>query len=94
MNRYNRLIGAVALTENKFLFYSNYTYTILDITVNLPEGNHEALIIQDHPGKQVDLGSTWFDHLKKSQAKYLNIEAHMLKEQDTASNSATEESST
>jgi len=57
------------------LLHSNYTYTILDVTVDLKD-NSEALIIQDHPGKQIDLGSSWFDLLKKSQSKYLDLEAH------------------
>jgi hypothetical protein len=35
-SRYNRLIGVTALNENKFLFYSNYTFTILDLTIDLP----------------------------------------------------------
>lgn len=68
LSRYNRLLGATSLSESKFLMYSNYTYTILDINQGLPS---EALIIQDHPGKQLDMGSSWFDCLKKSQAKYL-----------------------
>jgi len=28
-------------------------------------------VIQDHPGKQLNQDSTWFDQVKKSQAKYL-----------------------
>ena len=35
LSRYNRLIGVTALSATKFLFYSNYTYTILDLTQSL-----------------------------------------------------------
>lgn len=31
LNRYNRLVGICALSSTKFLAYSNYTYTILDL---------------------------------------------------------------
>ena len=33
LSRYQRLVGVTALSETKFLFYSNYTYTVLDITL-------------------------------------------------------------
>ena len=31
LSRFNRLVGVTTLTETRFLFYSNYTYTILDL---------------------------------------------------------------
>ena len=31
LKRYTRLLGSVALTGEKFLFYSNYTYCVLDL---------------------------------------------------------------
>jgi len=37
LKRYNRLIGATALSETKFLLYSNYTYTILDLLKPMPK---------------------------------------------------------
>lgn len=69
--RYNRLIGATSLSNTKFLFYSNYTYSILDLTKDLPVNPPEVKIIQDHPGKQIDSNSNWMECLKKSQSKYL-----------------------
>ena len=32
LSRYNRLIGVTALSATKFVFHSNYTYTILDLS--------------------------------------------------------------
>lgn len=31
LKRYNRIIGATAVSATKFLFYTNYTYMILDV---------------------------------------------------------------
>ena len=64
------MIGSTALSSSKFLFYTNYTYCILDISKGLP--SDEVKIIQDHPGKPLDQSSTWFDCIKKSQAQYLD----------------------
>lgn len=36
LNRYNRLIGSTPLSNNKFMFYTNYTYCILDLNKALP----------------------------------------------------------
>lgn len=79
LNRYNRLIGVTALSADKFLFYSNYTYTILDVSLNLASlssssganGENGVKIIQNHPGKPISQNSTWFECIKKSQEKYL-----------------------
>ena len=35
LNRFNKFVGATPLSPEKFLFYTNYTYTILDITKSL-----------------------------------------------------------
>ena len=45
LSRYNRLIGATSLSNTKFLFYSNYTYSILDLTKDLPVNPPEVKII-------------------------------------------------
>ena len=45
LSRFNRLIGVTALSANKFLFFSNYTYTILDVCINLPEDKEAAVNI-------------------------------------------------
>ena len=36
LKRYNRMIGSTALSSSKFLFYTNYTYCILDLNLPLP----------------------------------------------------------
>jgi hypothetical protein len=36
LTRYNRLIGVAHLSEHKLIMWSNYTYAVLDITVDLP----------------------------------------------------------
>lgn len=36
LKRYNRMIGSTALNSSKFLFYTNYTYCILDLNKGLP----------------------------------------------------------
>ena len=69
LSRYNRLIGATALSVDRFLFYSNYTYTILNLRENLPSDMQTGVkIIQNHPGKPISQSSTWFECIKKSQA--------------------------
>ena len=64
LKRYNRMIGSTALSSSKFLFYTNYTYCILDLNKGL--SSEEVKIIQDHPGKPLDQSSTWFECIKKS----------------------------
>ena len=73
LTRFNRLLGVTTLSETRFLFYSNYTYTILDLAQDLPAdtASSSVEIIQDHPGKPLDHSSSWFECLKKSQTKYL-----------------------
>jgi len=66
LNRYNRLIGCCALSTTKFLLYSNYTYTIMNIDQPLSNPEAQVKITQDHPGKTLDHNSGWFDCLKKS----------------------------
>jgi len=80
LKRFNKFVGATALSSEKFLFYTNYTYTILDITKPLDQMS-EVKIIQDHPGKTLDSTSTWFEYIKKSQSKYLDRKDIMDKEE-------------
>lgn len=57
----------------KYLLYTNYTYTYLDLDQDVPL--EEIQIIQNHPGKSVKDRSlqaqSWFDNLKLTQSKYL-----------------------
>ena len=72
LNRYNRMVGCVAVSENKFVLYTNYTYCVLDLTLPVPT---EVEIVQNHPGKCIEgkqfNAHGWHDNLKLSQAKYL-----------------------
>jgi hypothetical protein len=36
LTRYNRLIGVKHLNDNKLIMWSNYTYAVLDLTIDLP----------------------------------------------------------
>jgi hypothetical protein len=36
LKRYNRMVGVTSLSSSKFLFYTNYTYCILDLNQGLP----------------------------------------------------------
>lgn len=73
LDRYNRLIGIVALSDSKFLLYSNYTYSVLDMNAEVPE---MVEIVQNHPGKSIEgkqfNAQGWSDNLKLSQSKYLS----------------------
>jgi hypothetical protein len=68
LNRYNRMVGCCALSAHKFILYTHYTYTILDISQPLMniDGQAQVKITQDHPGKPLDYNSGWFECLKKS----------------------------
>ena len=44
LNRFNKFIGATALSADKFLFFTNYTYTILDISKNLDQMSEVKII--------------------------------------------------
>eukprot|EP00347_Sterkiella_histriomuscorum_P013585 403364154 len=72
MTRFNRFVGITQLSSSKYLLYTNYTYSILDLSQSVPT---EVEIIQNHPGKSVEERSvnaqTWFDNLKLSQSKYI-----------------------
>ncbi len=37
LRRYNRLVGITQLSLNKFILWTNYTYSVLDLEVELPE---------------------------------------------------------
>lgn len=77
MTRFNRIVGITALSEQKFLLYTNYTYIVFDLALDLPKmPNSEVKIIQDHPGKELDHGSTWNECLRKSQQQYLNSDLY------------------
>lgn len=67
LRRYNRLVGITQLDLNKFVLWTNYTYSVLDLEVELPD---EVQITHDHPNKtlqnrQLDAQS-WFETLKLS----------------------------
>lgn len=36
LNRYNRMVGVDQLSSSKYILWSHYTYTVLDITVEIP----------------------------------------------------------
>ena len=68
------MVGCCALSAHKFILYTHYTYTILDISqplINI-DGQAQVKITQDHPGKPLDYNSGWFECLKKSQTSYIN----------------------
>lgn len=60
------------LSDTKFLLFTNYSYSVLDLEAPIPE---ESLIVSNHPTKTAQgaqfAAKTWFDNLKLSQAKYL-----------------------
>lgn len=77
MTRFNRIVGITALSEQKFILYSNYTYIVFDLAIDLPQTEGAAVqIIQDHPGKVLDHASSWNECIRKSQAQYLNNELY------------------
>lgn len=43
LNRFNRIVGITQISSSKFILYTNYTYTVLDITQNVP--SKEVMII-------------------------------------------------
>ncbi|MFO0117555.1 MAG: hypothetical protein ACK521_08045 [bacterium] len=51
LNRYNRIIGCVGVSESKFVLYTNYTYCVLDLNLPVPA---EVEIVQNHPGKCIE----------------------------------------
>lgn len=68
LTRYNRLVGLVSLSDTKFLAYSNYTYTILDLNTDLPKyEDSKVQITDDHPGKQLDTNASWNQAMKIGQ---------------------------
>lgn len=80
LNRYNRFTGAVQVSTNKYILYTNYTYTVVNLDLPVPEG--QVKIIQNHPGKsmeskQAQAESNWFDNLKLSQADHLDRASSM-----------------
>jgi hypothetical protein len=73
LRRYNRILGLVQLSTHKYILWTNYTYAVLDLQLELPT---EVQILQDHPNKSLEAkhleADSWFDMLKLSQRKYLN----------------------
>mmetsp|Transcript_4020 Transcript_4020/g.6030 ORF Transcript_4020/g.6030 Transcript_4020/m.6030 type:complete len:273 (-) Transcript_4020:224-1042(-) len=62
LRRYNRFTGALSLSKDKFLIYTNYTYFILDTGSDLPEDpNWEVTIETDANYGKTDGASNWFD---------------------------------
>lgn len=43
LNRYNRIVGITALSQQKFILYTNYTYIVLDLQQDVP--TDEVLIV-------------------------------------------------
>ena len=74
LSRYNRILGVTPLSADKFVLWTNYTFAVLDLQLDVPSG--DLTILQDHPNtssqmKQLESASSWFDTLKVSQRKYL-----------------------
>lgn len=73
LDRYNRIVGLVPVSDSKFVIWTNYTYCLLDLNASVPS---EVEIVQNHPGKSIEgkqfNAQGWFDNLKLSQAKYLH----------------------
>lgn len=79
-NRYNRITGVIERSPTKFVFYTHYTWFVLDLSQDLPvewQNDHEQGAKKAHQlvlGKQakaLDASSTWFSCLKESQRKYV-----------------------
>jgi hypothetical protein len=72
LRRYNRVIGVVQLSSTKFILWTNYTYAVLDLKLELPA---ESQILDDHPNNSLQAkhleADGWFDMLKLTQSKYL-----------------------
>ena len=71
-------MGALQLTESKYLLYTSYTFCTLDLNQQV---GPEVDVLQNHPtraieGKQFQAQS-WFDNLKVSQAKYLGQKSRL-----------------
>lgn len=66
------MVGIVQLSTHKYLLWTNYTYSVLDLQLDMPQ---EVQIHQDHPNKSSEAkhleADGWFDMLKISQKKYL-----------------------
>lgn len=76
LTRYNRTVGVSQLSDRKYLLWSNYTYSVLDLAVEMPA---EVQIVMDHPnstiqGKHRD-SESWAELVKLSQEKYLTRQA-------------------
>jgi len=74
LSRYNRILGVTPVAADKFVLWTNYTFAVLDLQLDVPSS--EVTILQDHPAtsqqmQQLDSASSWFDTLKVSQRKYL-----------------------
>lgn len=65
LRRYNRVIGVVQLSSTKFILWTNYTYAVLDLKLDLPA---ESQILADHPNNSLQAkhleADGWFDTLK------------------------------
>mmetsp|Transcript_1680 Transcript_1680/g.2968 ORF Transcript_1680/g.2968 Transcript_1680/m.2968 type:complete len:108 (+) Transcript_1680:992-1315(+) len=73
LKRYNRFIGAVGVTGEKFLIFTNYSVITLDISRNLDSDTTRKVTIKENSvSKETDASSAWFDHLKQSQEKYIS----------------------
>jgi hypothetical protein len=67
LSRYNRIQGIFQLSTNKYILFTNYTFTPLDLTAALPS---ESQIIQNQPKKE-GIESDWFDRVKLASEPYL-----------------------
>ena len=48
LSRYNRITGLKNLSDTKFLLFTNYSFSILDLDQPIPQ---ESLILSNHPTK-------------------------------------------
>ena len=62
----------VQLSTTKFILWTNYTYAVLDLKLELPA---EVQILTDHPNNSLTAkhleADGWFDTLKLTQSKYI-----------------------
>jgi len=65
LNRYNRIVGVLPVGQ-KFLFFTHYTYFVLDLDQPI---SNTVQIVNDHPGSQQNQQSqlnSWAESLKLS----------------------------
>ena len=46
LTRYNRFYGIQQLSESKYVLYTHYTFSVLDLNQEIPE---QSLVVENHP---------------------------------------------